>query len=55
VAAHTRGADIKAVCINFDSMMRAGDYFGHDMPMILIVERIEDSHAVTNADARRWL
>jgi hypothetical protein len=55
MAAHTRGANVKAVRINFDSMMRARDYFCHNMPMILIVERIEDSHAVTNADTRRWL
>jgi hypothetical protein len=40
MAAHTRGADVKAVCVNFDSMMRARDYFGHNMPMILTVERI---------------
>jgi hypothetical protein len=52
---NTRGANVKAVCVNFDSMMHAGDYFGHDVPVILIVERIEDSHAVTNTDARRWL
>jgi hypothetical protein len=52
---HTCGRDIKAVRINFNSMMRARDYFGHDMPIILIVERIEDSHAVANTDARRWL
>jgi hypothetical protein len=55
VTTHTRDADVKAVCVNFDSMMRARDYFGHDMPMILTVERIEDSHAVTNTNTRRLL
>jgi hypothetical protein len=35
--------------------MRARDYFGHNVPMILIVKAVEDSHAVANADARRWL
>jgi hypothetical protein len=55
VTAHTRGRDIKAIRINFELRIHARDYFGHDVPMVLIVERIEDSHAVTNTDARRWL
>jgi hypothetical protein len=53
--AHTRGRDIKAVSVNLDSMMRARDYFGHNMPKILPVERVEDTDSITNTDARRWL
>jgi hypothetical protein len=53
MATHARGRNIKAVCVNFDSMMRARDYFGHDVPMILIVKAVEDSDSITNTDARR--
>ncbi len=55
MAADTRGRDVKAVGFNFDSRMRARDYFGHNMPMKLTVERIEDADSITNTDARRWL
>lgn len=53
--ADTRGRDIKAVSVNFDSRMRARDYFGHDVPMIGTIKTIEDADSITNTDARRWL
>jgi hypothetical protein len=37
---HARGRDIKAVCVNFELRMRARDCLGHNMPMILPVERV---------------
>jgi hypothetical protein len=51
---HTCGRDVKAVCVNFELKMRARDYFGHNMPMILIVKAVEDTDSIAGLDAARW-